>query len=246
MKSDGCDASFHLTVHARARIRHKQEVPSQPSRAPGKASVSPRWALHLAPRDALQLADPPDRPHPIHGGEVIEAEDLAAAILAHASGAVRWYAEDGNIGTGGQGGARAWGALAMAKLRDREESMLLAYAFQEQHHARRVVEHAERRGIRSEVARFALAKLLQPSRFAAGVFREHRPRGRRSDIDHEVRAAETLYRQWLRDAALAFLLVYAIEARPQTCGEIQNPGIRQSESESEATAQCPIPALKES
>ncbi|HKZ10390.1 MAG TPA: hypothetical protein VJL61_06760 [Rhodanobacteraceae bacterium] len=168
----------------------------------------------------------------------IEAEDLAAAILAHASGAVRWYAEDGDIGIHGRDGDRAWAALAMAKLDDAEESMLLVYAFQERRDALRVVECAVSRGIRAEVARFALVKLLQPSRFAAGAMREHRPKGRRSDVDHEIRAAEGLYREWLRDAAIAFRLVYAIEARPQTCGEIQNPRPMQTESENEATAKC--------
>ena len=168
----------------------------------------------------------------------IEAEDLAAAILAHASGAVRWYAEEGDIGIHGHGGDHAWAALAMAKLRGWEESMLRAYALQEEPDVRRVVDCAVRRGIRVKVAEFALAKLLQPSRFAAGAMREHRPKGRRSEIDHEIRAAEALYREWLRDAAVAFLLVYAIEARPQTCGEIQNPGIRQSESEDEAITKC--------
>lgn len=151
----------------------------------------------------------------------IPIEDRAAEILVHAFGAVRWYAENGYIGMHGTDGAHAAAALAATPFRGAEEPVLMLYAFGERPDAERVVYFAGVCGIRATVAKFALAKLLQPTRFAAGDFSEYRPKGRRSVIDFEIRRADQLFREWLRVAAAAFVLVH--ESSPPTSGEIQNP-----------------------
>lgn len=140
----------------------------------------------------------------------VEIEDRAAGVLAHAFGAVR-----------GTNGIRTATALAAAPLKGAEEPLLMLYAFGERRHAERVVYFAGLCGVRPAVAWFALAKMMYPTRFAAGDFSEHRPKGRRADIDFEIRRADQLFRRWLRDAALVFLAVH--ENIPPTSGEIQNP-----------------------
>lgn len=154
--------------------------------------------------------------------ETIPIEDRAAEILVHAFGAVRWYAGDGYIGVHGTNGTRAAMALAAAPFKGAEEPLLMLYAFGNRPDAVRVVYFAGVCGIRSTVAKFALAKLLQPTRFAAGDFSEYRPKGRRSEIDFEIRRADQLLRRWLRVAAATFVLVH--ESSPPMSGEIQNPG----------------------
>jgi hypothetical protein len=110
-------------------------------------------------------------------------------------------------------------ALAAAPFKGAEEPLLMLYAFGNRPDAVRVVYFAGVCGIRSTVAKFALAKLLQPTRFAAGDFSEYRPKGRRSEIDFEIRRADQLLRRWLRVAAATFVLVH--ESSPPTSGEIQ-------------------------
>lgn len=153
--------------------------------------------------------------------ENIAIEDRAAEILVHAFGALRWYAEGGCIGVHGADGARAATALAAAPLRGAEEPMLMLYAFGAGRDAERVVYFAGLCGVRASVAWFALGKLLYPARFAAGDFSEHRPKGRRADIDFEIRRADRFFRRWLRDAAAVFIAVH--ESIPPMSGEIQNP-----------------------
>lgn len=153
--------------------------------------------------------------------ENIPIEDRAAEILVHAFGALRWYAEDGRIGVHGTDGTRAAMALAATPFRGAEEPMLMVYVFGNRPDAERVVYFAGLCRIPAPVAKFALAKLVQPTRFAAGDFSECRPKGRRADIDFEIRRADQLFRRWLRVAAASFVVVH--ESSPPTSGEIQNP-----------------------
>lgn len=153
-------------------------------------------------------------------------EELAAKVLWEGYGAAervadngaRCFMDGGKLVIRGEDGedegaaSRCSAALAAAQLKGAEEPILLAYTFGELRDARRVVAYAGLCGIREEVARFALAKLLWPSLFAAGALSGSRPRGRRADVDREIRCADELYRKWLRRAAIAFVGAYFLSA----------------------------------
>lgn len=154
----------------------------------------------------------------------LSVEELAAKVLWEGQGAVRWFADGGELGIHGADGDRCSAALAAAQLKGAEGPILLAYTFGELRDARPAVAYAGVCGIREEAAWFALAKLLWPSLFAAGALSGSRPRGRRADVDREIRCADALYRKWLRRAAIAFVGAYYLSGSPHTSGEIQNPG----------------------
>lgn len=233
MKRDSCDTSFLLTVHTRARIRHKQEVLSQLSRGPEKLIGADLFARAREIDENLCRAKRADE----RGSRLLASDSNLAARAREACGALATtspedafdrvadyaVARAAQILTHGVTSVHCAHALAAAQLVHAEEPMLLAYVSNHLEHARLVVAYAGICGIRENVAWFALAKMLNPSRFAAGALSEFRPLGRRVDVDREIRLVETLYRRWLRRAAVAFMVAYWLLGDPPTSGESQNP-----------------------